>query len=83
MEDYRVVGFIGPHTVQTIGPQMAARVSASCTGRLYSQKQFLFLFLVLICQRLTKRQGLVRLEGLVISIKYNYLIGTRTRDLGL
>jgi hypothetical protein len=53
-----------PHYLE-IGSQIAVRLSALCTGRaLYSPETLFLFFCTHFCQRLTKPQGLVRLEGL-------------------
>jgi hypothetical protein len=60
---------------------MAVRLSAICAGRALLPRNFFSVPDTHFCQRLSKPQGLMRLEGLVKLKKFNSLLGTRTRDL--
>jgi hypothetical protein len=60
---------------------MAVRLSALRTGRALLPRNIISLLLILICERLSKPQGVVRLQGSGKLKKCIHLIGTRTRDL--
>jgi hypothetical protein len=51
VEAYRVLRCLGSHIVQTIGSQMAVRLSALRTGHALLQRNIIFLLLVLISVR--------------------------------
>jgi hypothetical protein len=60
---------------------MAVALPASSTGRALLPRNIIFLFLVLICCRLSKLQGLVRPEEYDKLKKFIHLIGSLTRDV--
>jgi hypothetical protein len=70
----------------TLSRQLAHRWWRGCQSHaqasFYSPRTF-FIFVsgVHFCQRLSKLKGLVQLEGLGKSIKFNYLIGSQTHNL--
>jgi hypothetical protein len=57
------------------------KLSVSRTGRAQLHKTLIFLSDIHLCSRLRKPQGLVLLKGRGKSIKFNYVIGSRTRAL--
>jgi hypothetical protein len=64
--------------VYTIGSQMAVNLTAIRTGRALLRRKIIFLLLV---QRLSEPQGLMRPEGLGKLKKFILLIGSQARDL--